>query len=70
MKLLEKCTINEIKLLEKAGIYIEDKEYSQEDLKICETKIVEYIMNHSSKNNEIDKLQNQYSSIFRTIDVK
>lgn len=70
MNLLNECTTSEIELLEKAGIAIENKEYSKEDLKRCETRIVEYIMNHSSKNNEIDKLQNQYRSIFRTIDVK
>ena len=42
--------------------------YTNEDLKKVEHNIVEYIMNHSSK--DIQNLQSKYQSIFRTIDVK
>ena len=50
------------------GYYkIEEKEYSKEELKRCATEIEEYILSHSSKGKEIEKLNNQYASIFSTI---
>lgn len=68
MNLLNKCTKKEIELLEQAGINLVDKDYTKEELKRCENEIVEHIMSKSLK--EVDKLQNQYSSIFRIIDSK
>lgn len=67
MNLLNKCTKGEIELIEKAGITLTDKDYTEEELKICGSEIIEYIMSHSTKNGDIDKLRNQYISIFRTI---
>lgn len=68
MNLLDKCTNNEINLMKEAGIIVENREYTNEDLKKVEHNIVEYIMNHSSK--DIQNLHSKYQSIFRTIDVK
>ena len=70
MNLLNECTKNEIKLIKKAGVKIEDKDYTSEELKRCETEITEYIMSHSSKNGDISKLSNEYSNIFRMFDTK
>ena len=70
MNLLNKCTLKEIELMKRADIYVENKEYNNEELEKCERKIVDFIMNHSSKNNQIDKLRDEYSSIFRTINLK
>lgn len=70
MNLLNECTKNEIKLIEQAGIKLENKDYSAEELKRYEREITEYIMSHSSKNGDISKLCNQYSGIFRTFSVK
>lgn len=70
MNLLNECTKNEIELIEKAGFKIEDKDYTSEELKRCETEITEYIMSHSSKNGDISKLSNEYSNIFRVFDTK
>lgn len=68
MNLLDKCTNNEINLMKEAGIIVENRNYTNDDLKKVEHDIVEYIMNHSSK--DIQNLQSKYQSIFRTIDVK
>ena len=57
----------EIELIERAGVIIEDREYTKEDLQRCESEITSYIMSHSSKNGDINKLQNQYSNVFRII---
>ena len=67
MNLLNKCTKSEIELIEKAGITLMDKDYTEEELKKCGSDIIEYIMSHSTKNGDIDKLRNDYSGIFRTI---
>lgn len=68
MNLLNECTKNEIELIKNAGVKIEDKDYTSEELKRCETEITEYIMSHSSKNGDISKLSNEYSGIFRIFD--
>lgn len=68
MNLLNERTKKEIELIEKAGIKIENRDYTTEELKRCETEITEYIMSHSSKNGDISKLSNQYSGIFRIFD--
>lgn len=67
MNLLKECNENEIKLLNDIGIVLEDKEYRDEELTRCEISIEEFIMNHSSKNNDMDKAMNLYSSILNKI---
>ncbi len=47
MNILNECTKQEVELIEKAGVIVEDKDYNQED---------------------ISKLQDQYSNVFRCID--
>ncbi len=70
MNLLEKFSQKEIKLIEQAGINIENKNYSNEELYKFQTSIIDYIMSASSKNGEIDRLRNKYDNIFRTINIK
>lgn len=67
MNLLDKCATNEIKLLENIGINIEDKEYTNEELRRYENQIEDFIMSHSTKNNDISKLSNQFSGILNTL---
>lgn len=68
MNILNECTKQEVELIEKAGVNIENKDYNQEELKRCKMQIIDYIMSHSSKNGDISKLQNEYSNVFRYID--
>lgn len=70
MNLLNVCTKNEIELIENAGFKVENKDYTKDELRRCEAQITEYIMSHSSKNGDIGKLSNEYSSIIRTFDMK
>lgn len=70
MNLISKCTNKEVELLKKAGVDVTEKDYTNEELKSVEREITEYIMNHSSKNGDIGKLQNEYQSIFRTLEIK
>lgn len=59
---------NEINLIEKAGIKVENRDYTIEELKKYETAITEFIMSYSSKNGDISKLSNEYNSIFTKFD--
>ena len=62
---------NEIELLKKAGVNIENKqEYTNEDKKYIFSQVTEFIMSHSSKNGDIARLQNEYESIFKVVNVK
>ena len=69
MNLLNKCTNKELKLMKNAGVYLEDKDYSTEELQRIEHNITEFIMNHSSKDGSIGKLQSEYDSIYRTLNI-
>ena len=69
MNLLNKCTDKEVKLMKNAEVYLEDKDYSSEELKRIEHNITEFIMNHSSKDGSIGKLQSEYESIYRTLNI-
>lgn len=68
MNLLNECTKNEIDLINQAGVKIENKDYTSEELKKCEREITEYIMSHSSKNGDISRLSNEYNIIFTKFD--
>lgn len=70
MNLMNKCTNKEIELMKNAGVDLENRDYSNDELKRIEHNITEFIMNHSSKDGSIGKLQNEYDGIYRTLDVK
>lgn len=63
MNLKKEFENEEIKLLQEAGINVEDRDYSKEEIRRCEINIEEFIMLHSSKNGDISKLSNQYCNI-------
>ena len=67
MNLLNRCTTKEIKLLENIGLNVEDKDYTNEELRKYESQIEDFIMSHSTKNGDISKLSNQYNSILNTL---
>ena len=61
----------EQELLKKAGVNIENKqEFTNDDKNYIFRQVSEYIMSHSSKNGDIGRLQNEYESIFRVVNVK
>lgn len=67
MNLKKEFKKEEIELLQVAGVNVEDREYSKEELRKCEMDIEEFIMSHSSKNGDISKLSNQYYGILNTL---
>ena len=67
MNLKNKLNEKEIKLLKNAGINVEDREYSEQELERCAFNIQDYIMSHSLKNGDINKISNQYNEILNTL---
>jgi len=63
MNLLNDFTSKEIELIRNAGFIVENRDYTKEELDRCERQITDFIMNHSSKNGDIDRLNREYSSI-------
>lgn len=60
-----------MELLKIAGVNIENKvEYTDNEKRYIFRQVTEFIMNHSSKNGDIGRLQNEYDSIFRAVNVK
>lgn len=43
MNLLKECNNKEIELIKQAGVIIEDKDYTNEELERCESQIVDFI---------------------------
>ena len=70
MNLLDKLTDKEIVLLKNVGINPENRDYTNDELRVCESKITDYIVNHSFKNGDISKLQEQYNNVFKIISVE
>lgn len=68
---MEIFNTKELELLRKAGVKIENKQdITNEEKHYIFRQVSEFIMSHSSKNGDIRRLQNEYESIFRTINVK
>lgn len=65
MNLFKKCVNNDLILLQSAGMQIQNKEYSIEELKIIESKVTDYIM--SASKIKIPELLNRYKNIFNLL---
>ena len=62
MNLKRELNKQEINLIENAGVYLEDKDYNEQEMEKCAFKIEDYILSQSSK--EMNKISNEYRSIF------
>lgn len=63
MNLYEKCTTKEKRALEQLGIDVEDREYTDTEIRNCVVEINEHIMSKSSKNGDLSRAMDQYNSI-------
>ena len=67
MKLLSKFTNKELNLLNNVGIKIEDRDYSKSKIIRYENIIEEFIISHSTKNGDLNRVSNQYNGILNTL---
>lgn len=65
MNLYEECSIEQINLLNRAGVSIENKEYASDEIKYISNKVVNYIISQSKNN--IWKVREEYDEILRKI---
>lgn len=67
MNLKNSLNEKEINLLEKAGVYVEDRDYNKQELEKCAFNVQDYIMSHSLKNGDINKISSQYDKIINIL---
>ena len=67
MNLKNNLNEKEINLLEKAGVYVEDRDYNKQELEKCAFNIQDYIMSYSLKNGDINKVSNKYKEILKIL---
>ena len=67
MNLKNSLNEKEINLLEKAGVYVEDRDYNKQELERCAFNVQDYIMSHSLKNGDINKISSQYYKIINIL---
>ena len=63
MSILKSLTNKDKELLANAGVQLEDKEYTKNELSHFSVKIEEYIMSHSTKNGDISRVSQQYDKL-------
>lgn len=68
MNLLNTFTIEQNQLLNEAGIYIQDKDYSKDEIKIIFNSIIENVMNKSLKNRDMTNSLQKYNDIINILD--
>ena len=68
MNLLNTFTKEQNQLLNEAGIYIQDKDYSKDEIKIIFNSIVENVMNKSLKNRDMTNSLQKYNDIINILD--
>lgn len=67
MNLYKELNDNEQNMLKDIGINVENRNYSVEELRKYEVDVEDFIMSHSSKNGDIDKVKQQYDSILNIL---
>ena len=68
MNLLNTFTIEQNQLLNEAGIYIQDKDYSKDEIKTIFNSIVENVMNKSLKNRDMTNSLQKYNDIINILE--
>ena len=68
MNLANTFNADQTKLLNQAGILIQNKDYSKEELSILFNKTIEYVMNNSLKNKDMSNSLREYNDIINILD--
>ena len=68
MNLASIFTMEQTKLLNRAGVTIINKDYSKDELKIYFNDVIEYVMNNSLKNKDMSNSLREYNDIINILD--
>lgn len=67
MNLYKESNQEELGLFKEVGIEIDDRDYTNEELRQCQNQVIEYIMSHSK--NEISNVKSKFESVLKKINV-
>ena len=67
MNLYKESNQEELRLFKEVGIEIDDRDYTNEELRQCQNQVIEYIMSQSK--NEISNVKSKFESVLRKINV-
>lgn len=68
MNLLSTLNLEQTELLSKAGILIQNKDYSKEEISNFFNETIEYVMSRSLKNSDISNSLKEYNDIISILD--
>ncbi len=68
MNLLNIFNMEQITLLNQAGIPIQDRDYSKDEIKIIFNSVIENVMNKSLKNRDMPNSLRKYNDIINILD--
>ena len=68
MNLLNIFNMEQITLLNQAGIPIQDRDYSKDEIKIIFNSVIENVMNKSLKNRDMPNSLRKYNDIIKILD--
>lgn len=67
MNLYKESNQEELRLFKEVGLEIDDRDYTNEELRQCQNQVIEYIMSQSK--NEISNIKSKFESVLRKINV-
>ena len=67
MNLYKESNQEELRLFKEVGIEIDDRDYTNEELRQCQNQVIEYIMRQSK--NEISNVKSKFESVLKKINV-
>lgn len=67
MNLYKESNQEELGLFKEVGIEIDDRDYTNEELRQCQNQVIEYIMSQSK--NEISNVKSKFESVLKKINV-
>lgn len=68
MNLSNTFNAEQTELLNQAGILIQNKDYSKDEVSLFVSEIMKYVMNNSIKNKDISNSLKEYSDIIDILD--
>ena len=67
MNLYKESNQEELRLFKEVGLEIDDRDYTNEELRQCQNQVIEYIMSQSK--NEISNVKSKFESVLKKINV-
>ena len=67
MNLYKESDVEELTLFKEAGIKVDDKDYTNEELRQCQNQVIEYIMSKSK--NEISNVKSRFENVLKKTNV-